>query len=526
MAVAPGNLLTLSYPSWRTECGTGLPANPAQAVTGTFNIADLACPTWGLSDPFTTSCWGSVYLTSTVGPPFNPLILTPTELISVDPAWASGCQYVEKSGPGHLSFGVFDPPRALSRVSGPMEGAVTLTSAQPATSPLTAEPVSVGSHTAPMATVKVAPSDALKSHSTDSSQAKVSIDPETKLSTKLSPTKPAPVDIHSSAVHEPETTAVPTSATPLSQAPIRGSTLASAKSSDMKSVENALQDSIPGSPLLSSLVVVSAIALGLSAASLQAPDPTPPATFPLASQPVSSTTLRSTESQAAEAPSQPDNYQTTVGLGAVILSMFGGLRASLAVSVDTTTASSAPTPYPTLSELDGQKSSVDPTAVSLAVTSLSQMGQEITVAGIPVSLGPSHLVIGSSTIPLAGIPQPIVTAAREASTIMKPSTIAGADTATTARVVKDTDMSGSFSSSVPSGTPVIGATSSSVASTQGPITDPSVTASSLSGSSSPSPSTTTSTESTSTARTNVYVSASYIRAIWMAVGIVLSAWKF
>ena len=83
------------------------------AVIDTLDIADIACPTWGLSDPFTTVCDGSTYLTATEGPPYNPVILVPSEFLNYDPAWAQ-CTDFAGNGPFLMPCGIYDPPRTLS----------------------------------------------------------------------------------------------------------------------------------------------------------------------------------------------------------------------------------------------------------------------------------------------------------------------------------------------------------------------------------------------------------------------------
>ena len=86
------------------------------AVINTLNLSDIACPTWGLSGPFTTSCGGSSYLTETYGAPYNPVILVPTELMSIDPAWAA-CTTNSEDPFITLPCGIYDPPIALSTAS-------------------------------------------------------------------------------------------------------------------------------------------------------------------------------------------------------------------------------------------------------------------------------------------------------------------------------------------------------------------------------------------------------------------------
>ena len=113
--VAVQAITTASYASWPSSCRPQ--GNYVDAVIDTLDIADIACPTWGLSDPFYTSCDGSSYLTATEGPPYNPVILVPTQFLNYDPAWGK-CTQVSTNGPFLLPCGVYDPPRTLSAGGG------------------------------------------------------------------------------------------------------------------------------------------------------------------------------------------------------------------------------------------------------------------------------------------------------------------------------------------------------------------------------------------------------------------------
>ena len=104
-----------SYDTWPSTCR--LQGSSANAVIDTLAISDIACPTWGLSNPFYTTCDGDVYLTATLGEPYNPVILVPTELLAIDPAWGV-CSRVPSNGPFVLPCGIYDPPRALHTEGG------------------------------------------------------------------------------------------------------------------------------------------------------------------------------------------------------------------------------------------------------------------------------------------------------------------------------------------------------------------------------------------------------------------------
>lgn len=113
--VAVQGITTASYNNWPSTCRPQ--GQNAEAFIDTLALSDIACPTWGLSDPFTTSCDGSSYLTETYGAPYNPVILVPTELVSIDPAWAACTTNTAANAFLTLPCGIYDPPRALSTKS-------------------------------------------------------------------------------------------------------------------------------------------------------------------------------------------------------------------------------------------------------------------------------------------------------------------------------------------------------------------------------------------------------------------------
>lgn len=87
------------------------------AHTNALKVADLACPTWGLKD-------GDHYGSRTVGYPFNPIIVPPSQLISLDSSWLKCTSYPDVAWIGGLDGicrslrnEVFDPPRQLTPVS-------------------------------------------------------------------------------------------------------------------------------------------------------------------------------------------------------------------------------------------------------------------------------------------------------------------------------------------------------------------------------------------------------------------------
>ena len=75
-----------------------------------LNLNDLACPTWGLGR--STSIDGTII--TTIGPPWLPLVVPPTEMFSLDPTWASQCTGLLTDQFALTSFALFDPPIVLT----------------------------------------------------------------------------------------------------------------------------------------------------------------------------------------------------------------------------------------------------------------------------------------------------------------------------------------------------------------------------------------------------------------------------
>ncbi|MCJ1386280.1 hypothetical protein MMC17_009406 [Xylographa soralifera] len=117
--------------------------NVQAAITKPLNTADLAYPTWGIEPP------NGGLIGSIVGPPFLPIIAPPPELLSLDPAWAS-CSYAD--GEWFVSYGIFDPPYALTpmatlnQATSSLPPAVSAVSTYPATNgPISQYPAPPGS---------------------------------------------------------------------------------------------------------------------------------------------------------------------------------------------------------------------------------------------------------------------------------------------------------------------------------------------------------------------------------------------
>ena len=76
-------------------------------------IKDLACPTWGVG--MSTSADGT--LVPTVGSPFLPLIIPPTEAFTLDPTWSAICTRIMNDPLQSGTFMIFDPPTVLTPAS-------------------------------------------------------------------------------------------------------------------------------------------------------------------------------------------------------------------------------------------------------------------------------------------------------------------------------------------------------------------------------------------------------------------------
>ena len=90
-----------------------------------FVAADMNCPTFGLG----VSTDDQGLIRTTIGPPWLPLIVPPSQALSLDPAWLKYCTGILSYSQNLASFGVFDPPHAL--VPDPAGGLVRPSESQP-----------------------------------------------------------------------------------------------------------------------------------------------------------------------------------------------------------------------------------------------------------------------------------------------------------------------------------------------------------------------------------------------------------
>ena len=75
-----------------------------------LEVKDLECPTWGLGR--STLADGTV--TTTIGPPFLPLIKPMMQVFTLDPSWSAACTGLLTDAFAGLTFEIFDPPMALT----------------------------------------------------------------------------------------------------------------------------------------------------------------------------------------------------------------------------------------------------------------------------------------------------------------------------------------------------------------------------------------------------------------------------
>lgn len=85
-----------------------------EGVTKPLNVADLECPTFGLGPGTNTD--GTPC--RTIGPPYLPLIVPPSQVLSLDPGWLKSCTGLLSYAVGLSSFAIYDPPIALQPGSG------------------------------------------------------------------------------------------------------------------------------------------------------------------------------------------------------------------------------------------------------------------------------------------------------------------------------------------------------------------------------------------------------------------------
>lgn len=315
-----------------------------------LNVKDLACPTWGLGKSLSA---GTTVLT--IGSPWLPLIVPPTEIFSLDPTWASACTGMFTGANGFTTFDIFDPPVALT----PAAWLVPPTSS-PVAAP--ADPTTVREPTA--SSIKVPKPASLPNSAAPPAKTR---DPGGD-----SPT-PSPIEV---------------SADPVESVALPGTSIASGENKDDPPADPPSDPEVPsvaGDPPRDS-----------NLPSPSSPDP------PLGGL---QTSLPNPNAPAAPVPQQAASSQAQAqGLGALIYNAFGKSEPDNSPINDDDDydkgVDGAPGTQTTLT-IAGQTLVPDPSGMVIEGSSLVPGGSTVTVSNTPISLGPSGiLVVGSSTIPL------------------------------------------------------------------------------------------------------------------------------
>lgn len=394
--VAVQAITTASYYSWPSTCRPQ--GENAEARIDTLALSDIACPTWGLSDPFTTSCDGSTYLTETYGPPYNPVILVPTELVSIDPAWGA-CTANKADAFLTLPCGIYDPPKALQTGAGMVPGGGSgdsstaespdslqqaeslVPTTTPATDPPapttpTAAPADTGSPSLPKPTTEPsgAGSDTSEDPSQNGSDSNQASDPAADNSSPASPASdPQKLDSSSPASDDPANSE-PNKSDP--------------SNSDPNNSDPNTSDPSNSDPKISD-------------ESAQSTSDQKGASAPASGSEVSDTNSQPTVPQAPTTINLGGDAPSSQGVGALINGAFGG------GSVSAPAPSPAFTPHAVVAL--GQTISVtDPSAVAIAGSILSVGGPAHTSDGKYYSLASSGNLIAGTLPPSPGPSSPPV----------------------------------------------------------------------------------------------------------------------
>ena len=306
-----------------------------------LDIKDLACPTWGLGR--STAANGTVI--TTIGPPWLPLILPPMEMFTLNPIWAASCTGIFSDQFGLSTLALFDPPTALTPVTGllptprptltPISAPAGSTTVPEGATPSTeaAKPVSFPNDpAAPAKTGDPGRDGPTQSHTIASPKSTSLLDNSATSPNEKGdpPSDPKVPSVHADPGNAPADSNAPSSGTP--DPPLDGS---------KNSIIDPKVSTVPGSP------------------------------------------------QGERPPTQ------TQGLGAIIYDAFGKSGPEIGES---STILLSPQPVFTIG---AQTFTADPSAFSIAGTTLSADGPAVTISGTIISLGQNGaLEIGSSTISL------------------------------------------------------------------------------------------------------------------------------
>ena len=355
-----------------------------------LNLKDLACPTWGLGR--STSIDGTII--TTIGPPWLPLIIPPTEIFSLDPIWASQCTGLLTDQFALTTFALFDPPIMLTPAA--LLLPTSLVYPTPTPVPISAGPTTPSERATPSWNVlKPAspPADSMAppAKTKDTGEDFVTQSP-VRGSVDASPLPDSPA-ASSKAGGDPPSRPSSSSKLPLlstaSGDPLAESIVPSSSTLDPPS--GGLQR-LPSNTQVSPL---SAISEDLSVASL--------ATFSNALGPPLGDSQQSPSDPKLInlIPLQGEGTQTqTQGIGAIFYNAFGkyGLDADGIKSVVHTLS----LPAQMIFTIDGETFTANPTGFIANNAAISPGGTAHVVDGTTISLDQSGvLTVGSSTVSLA-----------------------------------------------------------------------------------------------------------------------------
>lgn len=431
-AIIPVRSEDLSSVSFELPIGSstfdfGFPVAEGVEHRKPVKVADLMCPTWGVNGNWRTNT-NYMY---TVGPPFNPIIYPPPDLLYLDPAW-SNCNYSHSMNHWPLDapmIVIFDPPRILTPVAELFPTPTPPSAPTQSDSETSAKPADVGHSKLPAITPPPSVADPDREppgnsgHGDGAHSAHNQPGPGENSRPQSVSNPPSPSKI----LHEPgKTPPAPASQIdPENQAP-------PVKPTQNESPENPTHKAHPGDPIPKDPPVDSAHK------AIPAPAPPPPSDSehqktvtsanPKHSPPKApingiptggndpSTESRTPPSDPESRPKMPENnnHQDDPGLGAIILSAFGvrpDSGASNAKSSKHDAFIGASTiALPTLKSAvvtaaDQLVTVVNPSALAIGGTILSVAGNPAVLPGPVFSLGKSGKIqIGTSTMDMPNSP--------------------------------------------------------------------------------------------------------------------------
>ena len=320
-----------------------------------LEVKDLACPTWGLGKSISA---GTVV--TTIGSPWLPLIIPPTQIFSLDPIWEAMCTGLFNDNFGLTTFGLFDPPIALTPAS-------LLAPTPPAPIPTPADPTTVPERATP--------------YSKTAKPASLPNDPVAPPARTGDPGKESPSQSPVIASADPASSSQNSAASSKDKGdPPADPPLDPALDPKVPPVSAVAGDAPADAPANSKVPLASAI-VGNSPAestvpSSPAPDPLPDPKVPIV-------------------PPGEDPQAQTQGLGAIIYNAFG--RSGPEVKATSTISS----PLQSILTIGTQTFTANPTGFKINEVPILPGDSSHTVDGTVISLGQSGiLAIGSSTVSL------------------------------------------------------------------------------------------------------------------------------